>query len=62
MPDLGNPKDRWLPFLLFCGCLGFVVYIFVSRDQADAGLLIAGAAMFAFFAGALFMMWTRREP
>jgi hypothetical protein len=62
MPDLGNPRDRWLPFILFCGCAAFLVLAFLNRDNMETLWLFVGTAMFAFLAGGLFMMWTRREP
>jgi hypothetical protein len=58
MLDLGNPKDRVLPFLLFCACVGLGAYLFVMMGPTWAG---TGVAIAAFFAGGLFMMWADRR-
>lgn len=63
MFDLGNPRDRVLPFLLFCVAGGFLVLAFVNRDAMSPLWLFIGTAIFAFGAGAMFMMFTdRRGP
>jgi hypothetical protein len=64
MPDLGNPRDRLLPFIMFLVAAGFGAYFFFGLVTAAASPWVAGAlSMFAFLAGAMFMMFTdRRGP
>lgn len=62
MPDLGNPRDRVLPFLIGCGLLVLLLFVYFRRDDADSSLLMIGTGVVAFIAGALFMMAARREP
>jgi hypothetical protein len=61
MPDLGNPKDRWLPFIVGCCLLALMVYVFFRRDEANSALLMVGTGFMAFIAGALFMLAFHRE-
>ena len=61
MLDLGNPRDRVLPFLIGCGLLGLLVFVYVRRGDTDSSLLMIGTGVIAFIAGALFMMVARPE-
>lgn len=61
MPDFDNPKDRWLPFLLFCACVAFLIGFFLNRDTMSPLWLFVGTVIMAFFAGGLFMWFTNRE-
>lgn len=60
MLKLSDPRDRKLPFIMFCVMLGFVAYFLTQRDQMDALALFVGCTVCAFFAGGLFMMWSHR--
>lgn len=62
MLNLGNPRDRVLPFILFCGCLAFGAFFFFELVKSAALPVVGGLALMAFFAGGLFMWWSRREP
>lgn len=61
-PDLDNPKDRWLPFMLFCGISAFGIYFFIELVRAAPVPIVGGLALCAFFAGGLFFWFTHRNP
>lgn len=64
MLDLGNPRDRVLPFIMFVVAVGFAAYFFINLDVPEGPKWVAfAAAMFAFFGGCMFMMFTdKRGP
>ncbi len=52
-----------LPAIMFVVAAAALVFIYLRRGEASSGTLVIGTAIFAFGAGAMFMMFTdRRGP
>lgn len=56
-----HPQDTKLPMVMFFIALGFVVYFFANLPTGTSFGVSAGIAVFAFGAGAQFILWLGRD-
>lgn len=56
----GHTESPWPALIQFVVASGFVVYFLTNLPAGTSFWVVAGTALFAFFAGAMLMLWTRR--